>query len=94
MRNNYTYIYKINEVREFLKSALPLVNEEPFTIYWSGIEVSGTNIFGIVDAFADEEGMNAHLNGKVAAALFANAPELLEGPPEVVKTTILAANVN
>jgi len=84
---------KINDVRKFLSGALPLVEEEPGTIYWAAIELPGTNTFGIVDQFADEAGRDAHFAGKVAEALFANVETLLEGPPDVVKTTILAGLV-
>jgi len=85
---------KIDDVRNFLIGAVPLVDQEPFTIHWAAIEVPGTNVFGIIDTFKDEAGRQAHLNGKVAEALFANVDTLLEGPPDVEQTTILAANVN
>lgn len=81
-----------DELRAFLKSAVPLVEAEPQTIYWIACEVPGANIFGIFDCFANEEGRNAHLNGKVAEALFAKAPELLSGEPDIAKSTILAAH--
>jgi len=85
---------KIDDVRKFLISALPLVEQEPQTVHWAAIEVPGTNIFGIIDEFKDESGRQAHLNGKVAEALFANVDALLEGPPDVKQTTILAGNIN
>jgi len=85
---------KINDVREFLKGAVPLVEEEPATAWWSALEIPGTNTFAILDAFPDEAGRQAHLNGKVAAALFANADALLEVPPVVTQATVLAATVN
>jgi xanthine/CO dehydrogenase XdhC/CoxF family maturation factor len=37
----------------------------------------GPTTFGIFDAFPDEQGRQAHLSGKVAQALMANASELL-----------------
>jgi len=85
---------KIDDVRKFLISALPLVEQEPQTVHWAAIEVPGTNIFGIIDEFKDESGRQAHLNGKVAEALFANVDALLESPPDVKQTTILAGNIN
>lgn len=85
---------KVEAVRDFLKSAVPLVDQEPATIHWAAVQVHGTNTFGIIDSFPDEAGRNAHLNGKVAEALFANVDTLLEGPPDVAMTTILAGNIN
>ena len=63
---------KESEVENFLKSGLPLVMEEPATIAWFGIRL-GPTTFGIFDAFPDDAGRQAHLSGKVAAALMAKA---------------------
>jgi quinol monooxygenase YgiN len=59
---------KEKEVADFLKSALPLVNAEPGTVTWFAIQ-EGPSSFAIFDTFNDEAGRDAHLNGKVAAAL-------------------------
>jgi quinol monooxygenase YgiN len=80
---------KEKEVAEFLKSALPLVDAEPGTISWFAIR-NGPSSFAIFDTFSDEAGRNAHLNGKVAAALMAKAGELLAKPPSIHKIDILA----
>lgn len=64
------------EVAEFLKSALPLVEAEPGTVSWFAIQ-EGSSSFAIFDTFNDESGRDAHLDGKVAAALMAKAGELL-----------------
>src|ERR1700741_184628 len=80
---------KEKEVAEFLKSALPLVDAEPGTISWFAIQ-NGPSSFAIFDTFSDEAGRNAHLNGKVAAALMAKAGELLAKPPSIHKIDILA----
>ncbi|KAF5334156.1 hypothetical protein D9758_014819 [Tetrapyrgos nigripes] len=84
---------KASVVRDFLKSAVPLVEEEPETPYWYAIEYPGTNTFGIVDFFPDDKGRSAHVAGKVAAALFGSADEMLTGAPEIVKFDVLAAKV-
>jgi hypothetical protein len=47
-----------------------LVNAEPGTVTWFAIE-EGPSSFAIFDTFNDEAGRDAHLNGKVAAALMA-----------------------
>ncbi|HEY3580097.1 MAG TPA: antibiotic biosynthesis monooxygenase, partial [Pyrinomonadaceae bacterium] len=49
--------------------------------------------FGIFDAFPDEEGRQAHLTGRVAAALMAKAGELLAEPPSIEKVDVLAAKL-
>jgi quinol monooxygenase YgiN len=67
---------KEKEVADFLKSALPLVNAEPSTVSWFAIQ-EGPSSFAIFDTFDNEAGREAHLNGKVAAALMAKAGELL-----------------
>jgi len=80
---------KEKEGAEFLKSALPLVEAEPGTVTWFAIQ-EGPSSFAIFDTFDDEAGRDAHLNGKVAAALMAKADELLAKPPAIHKIGILA----
>lgn len=46
--------------------------------------------FAICDAFNDEAGRTAHLNGAVAAALMANAADLLAAVPETRQPAVLA----
>jgi quinol monooxygenase YgiN len=82
---------KEEEVDQFLRGALPLVNAEPGTVSWFAIRHPGTRTFGIFDTFQDELGRQAHLSGKVAEALFAKAPELFSRAPEVQKLEILAS---
>jgi quinol monooxygenase YgiN len=80
---------KEQEVADFLVSALPLVNQEPETIAWFALRMS-PNVFGIFDAFPNEHGRDAHLNGAVAKALMAKASELFATPPEIHKVDVLA----
>lgn len=80
---------KENEVLEFLKSALPLAKEEPGTIRWYALQI-GPSTFGIFDTFETEEARDAHLNGKIAAALMANASSLLSKDPVIEKVSLLA----
>ena len=56
------------EVEQFLNQGRQLVEEEPSTARWFAVRF-GSSEFGIFDAFPDEEGRQAHLNGKVAEAL-------------------------
>lgn len=80
------------EVEAFLKSGLPLVQNEPGTIAWFGVRM-GPSTFGIFDAFPDEAGRDAHLSGQVAAALMQRAPELFASPPRIDKLDVIAAKL-
>ncbi len=80
---------KEDEVAEFLAGALPLVQAEPDTTAWFGIRL-GPTTFGIFDAFPGDEGRQAHLSGKVAEALMANADDLLSSPPDIKQVDVLA----
>ena len=83
---------KEKEVESFLLSGLPIVNEEPDTTAWFGIRL-GPSTFGIFDAFPDEAGRQAHLSGKVAAALMEKAGELFSEPPSIENVNVLAAKL-
>jgi quinol monooxygenase YgiN len=83
---------KETEVENFLRGGLPLVQDEPETTAWFGIRL-GPSTFGIFDAFPNEAGRQAHLSGKVAAALMAKASELFAKPPAIEKVDVLAAKL-
>jgi quinol monooxygenase YgiN len=78
------------EVEQFLRSGLAIVQGEPATIDWFAIRM-GASTFGIFDTFPDDAGRDAHLSGRVAAALMAKAPELLAKAPVIEKVDVLAA---
>jgi len=83
---------KENEVEQFLKSALPLANQEAGTIVWFALKIDyGT--FAIFDAFADESGREAHLSGPIATALMTKWKDLLAEAPEIKKIGVLAAKL-
>jgi quinol monooxygenase YgiN len=83
---------KEKEVEAFLRGGLSIVEQEPATTAWFAIRM-GPSSFGIFDAFPDEPGRNAHLAGRVAAALMAKASELLSSPPSIEKVDVLAAKL-
>jgi quinol monooxygenase YgiN len=83
---------KEKEVAEFLRSALPLVQAEAGTVTWYAIQ-EGPSSFAIFDTFDDEAGREAHLNGRVAAALMAKAADLLAKPPAIHKIDILTSKL-
>ena len=81
---------KASAIEEFLRGGLALVEQEPATSTWYAIKL-GPSTYGIFDTFPDDAGRQAHLTGRVAAALMAKAPELLAQPPAIEKAEILAA---
>ena len=79
-------------VEDFLQSGLTVVEGEPATTSWYALRL-GPGRYGIFDTFADEAGRQAHLTGRVAAALMAKAGELLAKPPHIEKVDVLAAKL-
>ncbi len=83
---------KEEEVADFLRGGLAIVEEEPATIAWFALRL-GPTTFGIFDAFPDDAGRQAHLSGRVAAALMAKAPDLLSQPPSIEMVDVLATKL-
>jgi quinol monooxygenase YgiN len=81
---------KEEEVAAFLKQGLELANQESTTLLWFALRL-GPTTFAIFDAFANETGRRIHLNGPLAKALMATAPNLLAAPPSIEKAEILGA---
>ena len=80
------------EVEDFLRSALDLVDAEDGTPLWFALRL-GPSTFGIFDTFPDDAGRQAHLSGRVAEALMARASELFAQPPAIEQVDILAAKL-
>ena len=80
------------DVSRLLQGGLPLVQAEPATTAWFAIRM-GPTTFGIFDAFPDDAGRQAHLAGRLAAALLAKAPELLAKAPTIEQVDVLAAKL-
>ena len=83
---------KEHEVAAFLSQALEMANQEATTRLWFSLRL-GPSTFGVFDAFSDEHGRQTHLNGPIAKALMANAPNLFSAPPSIEKTEILGAKL-
>ena len=83
---------KEKEVADFLRSGLAI---RPGGAGDHGLvrHPDGPSTFGIFDAFPNEAGRQAHLSGRVAAALMAKASELLAKPPAIEKIDVLAAKL-
>jgi quinol monooxygenase YgiN len=77
-----------DEVAKLFAGALPIVENEPATIAWFAIRL-GPSTFGVFDAFPDDRGRQAHLNGQVPAALNENA-HLFASAPEITTVDVLA----
>jgi quinol monooxygenase YgiN len=79
---------KEREVEQFLKSALPLVEQELGTRSWFAVRF-GKGEYGIFDTFLDDAALEEHLHGPVATAL-QQSNELLDSRPRVQKVDVLA----
>ena len=80
---------KEREVAAFLANARSMVEQEPETTAWFAVKM-GPTTFGIFDAFANERGREAHLQGKVAKELMAKSPQLFAKEPEIHRIEVLA----
>ncbi|HEX7696050.1 MAG TPA: antibiotic biosynthesis monooxygenase [Candidatus Acidoferrum sp.] len=83
---------KENAVAKFLETGLALANQEATTPIWFALRL-GPATFGVFDAFTDESGRQAHLNGPIAKALMAQAPELFSKPPVIERIEVLGAKL-
>ncbi|MEO6696130.1 MAG: antibiotic biosynthesis monooxygenase [Ignavibacteria bacterium] len=83
---------KEKEVEDFLNSGLGLVQEEPDTITWYALKF-GKSSYAIFDTFNDEDGINAHLNGKVAEALMAKAADLFSNELSIEKADVIVSKL-
>jgi len=80
------------DVQRFLEGGLALVNEEPDTTAWFAIRM-GPTTYGIFDVFPSDAGRQAHLQGRVAEALMAQAADLFASPPDIQPIDVLAAKL-
>jgi hypothetical protein len=77
-----------------LTSALPPVQNEPQTTAWFAAGL-GPSRFAIFDTFPDDAGgREAHLGGRVAAALMERASDLVVQPPSIENAEILAEKLS
>jgi quinol monooxygenase YgiN len=83
---------KEKELAQFLHTGLDLARQEGTTPVWFALQL-GPSTFGIFDAFSDEAGRQAHLNGPIAQALGANAPNLLAQAPSIERIDVLGTKL-
>ena len=77
------------EVEAFLKQGAVMSNDEPQTVTWYGVKIA-PGMYGVFDTFEDEAGRDAHMNGEIAKALMAKAPELFSNELQIERMEILA----
>ena len=75
-------------LEKLLVGAQEVVEGEPKTAAWFALRF-GHGEYGIFDAFPDDAGRDAHLNGAVAAALQEHA-DLIDGDPVFERVEVLA----
>ena len=83
---------KEDDVASFLETGLETANWETTTPIWFALRL-GPSTFGVFDAFADENGRQAHLTGPIAQALMAQAPELFAKAPVIERIDVLGAKL-
>ena len=76
----------------FLVDALALARDEPRTTCWFALKL-GPASFGVFDAFADEAGRQAHLEGPIAQALMTQGKTMLARPPQIEPVDVIAAKL-
>jgi len=79
-------------VENFLRAGLAMAKDEGTTPIWFALKI-GPSTFGIFDAFADDAGRQAHLTGKIAKALMANAADWLAKDPQIEPVEVLEAKL-
>ena len=84
---------KEEELAAFLMQGLELAKQETMTPVWFAFRLGGGS-FAIFDAFADETGRQAHLNGPIARALMEHAPDLLAEPPVIQKLDVMGVKLS
>jgi hypothetical protein len=83
---------KEREIENFLRDGLGLIEDESDTATWFALRINCAT-FGIFDAFTEDTGRQAHLSGKVAAALLERSDELFTRPPTIEKVDVLAVKL-
>ena len=83
---------RAEDVAQFLTGALPLAEQEVFTPVWFAMRADETTFY-VVDAFANADDRQKHLEGAIASALMANAEELLAEAPSISPVDVLASKI-
>jgi quinol monooxygenase YgiN len=76
-------------VEDFLRDAMPMVQQEPKTSAWFAIHIEGGG-YGIFDVFPDNGGRFSHLTGQVTRELAKHALSLLGSMPDMALVDVLS----
>jgi quinol monooxygenase YgiN len=87
------YVEVADEVEAMLRGAQELAEQEQGTVAWFAFRENATT-FGVFDTFEDEPGRQAHLTGRIAAALGEAAQTKLSAPPVIAPVDLLGAKVS
>jgi quinol monooxygenase YgiN len=82
-----------DEVAAMLRGAQELAEQEHGTAAWFAFREC-TTTFGGVRRLRDEQGRQAHLTGRIAAALGEAAKTMLSAPPVIAPVDLLGAKVS
>jgi quinol monooxygenase YgiN len=82
-----------DKVAAGLRDAQELAKQEQGTVAWFSFRQDATT-FGVFDTFDDEQGRQAHLNGKIAAALGQMAGTMLSSAPVIIPVDLLGTKVS
>ena len=80
---------KGDELAALLKQARELAAQEEGTVNWYAFRLDDTT-YGIFDTFESEEARQAHVNGRIPAALQDVGADLLAGAPDIKPIGVLA----
>ena len=83
----------VDDVATMLRGARELAMREQGTVTWFAFRENATT-FGVFDTFEDEQGRQAHLAGRIAAALGGAAQTKLSAAPVIAPVDLLAAKVS
>jgi quinol monooxygenase YgiN len=83
---------KEKELEEFLRAQLSYALGEPETSAWFAVKLDNRT-FGIFDAFENDSGRQAHLNGEIAKNVGKIANDLLVKPPVIEQLDVIAAKL-
>ena len=80
---------KGDELGAFLKRGRELAAQEEGTVNWYAFRLDAAT-YGIFDTFESEEARQAHVNGRIPAALEKVGPDLLAEAPDIKPIDVLA----
>ena len=81
---------KGDELRAFLEQGRELAAQEEGTVTWYAFRLDDTT-YGIFDTFESEDARQAHVNGRIPAALQDVSADLLDEEADIRPVDVVAA---